>query len=308
MPQSIPLAGGVNDLTGEVKDGVLFLSFTVPQKNRDGSELKDLAGFKIFRTCGTCAGSFEPYRDIVLEENKGYTVANGRLYFYDDDLKNGQQYGYKVYPFTQKGSRGDASNIFTVQWQKPPQPPQEVNARPDDGRIDLTWSTKVGTLYNVYRHDNNMYPLFPLNPERLKTGSFTDGNLANNTKYTYEIRAVTDSGGMAREGEGIRVEAIPVDKTPPPAPVAVKATKQSGFVLVTWEEVAAKDLAGYNIYRIKGSSTVRVNSGLVRNKPYEDRKTTEDRFVSYYVTSVDTAGNESEPSQESIIILKAVMQ
>ena len=46
--------------------------------------------------------------------------------------------------------------------------------------------------------------------------SFVDGK-----KYRYELRTVRLSDGVRREGEGFRIDAMPVDNIPPPPPKAV---------------------------------------------------------------------------------------
>ena len=64
-----------------------LLSFTVPTKNRDGTDVKDLAGFRIMRSCGVCGGAFSLWKDIRLSDRQGYTIRDGRLYTYDNDLR-----------------------------------------------------------------------------------------------------------------------------------------------------------------------------------------------------------------------------
>jgi hypothetical protein len=300
----LPLAGGVNDLSGEVKDGVLFLSFTVPQKNRDGSEIKDLGGFRVFKSCGTCSGTFEPFKNISFEETKGYTIERGRLYIYDDDVMSGFEYGYKVYPYTKKGTRGDASNTFVIKWESPPEALKDIIVSAEDGIVELKWPREEGYFYNVYRLSGNTYPLFALNQTRLSADSFMDTGLTNNTEYTYEVRRVRETGGVFREGEGIKVKATPIDKTPPRQPEMVKATKKGNLVSVTWKENTEKDLAGYNIYRIIGGTKEKINKEPFKENSFLDQKISNERFVSYSVTALDAAGNESELSRESIVILK----
>jgi fibronectin type 3 domain-containing protein len=303
-PEGLPLAGGINDLSGEVKDGVLFLSFTVPQKNRDGSEIKDLWGFRVFKSCGTCQGAFEPFRNICFEETKGYTIENGRLYMYDDDVTAGFEYGYKVYPYTKKGTRGDASNTFTIKWEDPPDVPQGVTVSVDDGMVELKWQRENGCFYNVYRYNNGAYPLFALNQNRLAADSFMDVGVSNNREYTYEVRKVKEIGGVFREGEGVKINAVPLDKTPPRRPEMVTTAKKGNIVSIAWAENADKDLAGYNIYRIVRDTKERINKDPVKETSFFDSKIPDERFVSYCVTALDRTGNESEPSRESIIILK----
>ena len=303
-PEALPLAGGINDLSGEVKDGVLFLSFTVPQKNRDGSEIKDLGGFRIFKSCGTCSGTFEPFRNISLEETKGYTIERGRLYIYDDDVMNGFEYGYRVYPYTKKGTRGDASNTFAIKWENPPEAPKDVTVSVDDGMVELKWPKEEGYLYNIYRYNGAAYPLLALNQTRLAAGSYMDSGLTNNTQYIYEVRKVRETGGVFREGEGTKIKVTPVDKTPPRQPEMVRAVKKGNLVAVSWKENTEKDFAGYNIYRVIGGKKEKINKDLFKENSFLDQRAPDERFVSYYVTSLDVAGNESEPSRESIVILK----
>jgi hypothetical protein len=303
MPERLPIPGGIKDLTGETREGVLFLSFSIPQKDSTGADYKDLAGFRVLKNCGTCVAGFEPLKEIILVEKQGYTIARGRLYVTDDDLKAGVRYSYRVYPITQLGSAGEASNTFTLTWQTVPPPPEEVRAKGEYERIELTWEKEGNLLYNVYRLRDNAYPLFPLNPAPLSGTFFVDPGLENGKKYQYEVRAVAVKEGMRWEGMGARVSASPIDKTPPEAPRDTKTEKKGRAVLVTWKKNTEPDLLGYNVYRITSGITAKLNTEPVKESTYLDRNLPEVRYVSYYVTAVDTFGNESEHSRESIIIL-----
>ena len=303
-PTVLPLAGGINDLSGEVKDGVLFLSFSIPQKNKDGSEIKDLAGFRIFKSCGTCSGTFEPFKNIFLDDQKGYTIERGRLYIYDDDLTHDVEYGYRLYPYTRKGTMGDVSNTYVITWLRPPDPPKGLTVSTDDGLVELKWQDEAEFSYNVYRYRNNTYPLFPLNESRLSTSMFLDADLSNNVEYMYEVRKVRQIEGIFREGAGTKVTAMPVDKTPPRIPGEVEAEKRGNAVLITWKENTDNDLAGYNIYRVIGGEQEKINKDTSKDNSYLDQRTPNERFVSYTVTAIDKAGNESDFSRESIVILK----
>jgi fibronectin type 3 domain-containing protein len=131
-----------------------------------------------------------------------------------------------------------------------------------------------------------------------------DAGLTNNTQYTYEVRKIRQTGGAFREGEGIKVKAMPIDKSPPRRPEMVKAVKKGNLVSVSWNENTEKDFAGYNIYRVISGTKEKINKELFKENSFLDQKIPNERFASYYVTALDVAGNESEPSQESIVILK----
>jgi hypothetical protein len=108
---------------------------------------------------------------------------------------------------------------------------------------------------------------------------------------------------MLLEGEGAKITATPIDRAPPSRPADVKAEKTEGGVLITWKEIKEKDLAGYNLFRIDAGKAVKLNKEPVKENRYMDRNMPETRYLSYYVTSVDRVGNESEASREVIVIV-----
>jgi uncharacterized protein len=303
IPKGRPFPAPIADLGGEVKDGVLFLSFSIPTRNQDGSPLTNLAGFKIQKVCGTCVGGFELLKDIRLTDARGYTIAKGRLYVYDNDLRPGYEYIYKVIPYLENGLYSDASNLFSIKWQSPPGPPSGIKAASGDRSAQLTWTAQNDLLYNVYRLDGDLYPLFPLNNAPLLVDNFTDTGLQNGVAYRYEVRALRIEGGIRWEGEGASITATPVDRTPPAPPRNLAAAKKDGAVTLAWVPSPDPDVLGYTIYRIENGETVKLNPQPIKETMYVDPKPGVQRYVSYYVTAVDNAGNESEPSREAVIIL-----
>lgn len=304
VPKGRPIPAPVADLGGEVKDGVLFLSFSIPTRNQDGSPLTNLEGFKIQKACGNCIGGFEPFKDVRLTDKAGYTIAKGRLWVYDNGLKSGFEYVYRAIPYLKTGVYGDPSNLFAIKWQMTPEPPEGVKATPGDGSIQLTWKVRNDELYNVYRFEGEIYPLFPLNEKALPGDTFTDKGLRNGRIYRYEVRALVAEGAVRREGEGAAISAIPMDKTPPSPPSNLTAARKDGAVTLLWTLSPDSDVSGYNIYRIDNGDTIKLNTHPINGPPYIDPKPGEKRYVSYYVTAVDSSGNESESSREAVIILK----
>jgi fibronectin type 3 domain-containing protein len=303
-PKGLSIPGMINNLTGEIKDGMLFLSFSPPSMNKDGSEPKDLAGFKIFKACGSCMGTFEPFKDLDLDSRKGFLIHDGKVFFYDDDLTGGFQYGYKVYPYTKKGTRGDPSNTFTIKWEKTPDPVKDVSVKENDQKVEISWQKEEGFLYNVYRYNDGVYPLFPLNKIPITTPYFLDTGLENDKTYAYEVRKIQVKEGVKREGEGVKIAATPRDLSPPATPAEVKAEKKEGGAFLTWKENEEGDSAGYNIFRISSGKAEKLNKEPLKKNMYLDKNIPDNRYVSYYVTSLDKAGNESEPSREVVIIVK----
>ncbi|QZT35061.1 transglycosylase domain-containing protein [Caldalkalibacillus thermarum TA2.A1] len=83
----------------------------------------------------------------------------------------------------------------------------------------------------------------------------------------------------------------------PAAPDNVQAKRSGGGITVSWSKVNESDLAGYRVYRagddgqFKHIASVLLHEGTV----YQD-STVSGRDYAYYVTAVDIAGQESEPS------------
>ncbi|BBO91770.1 hypothetical protein DSCOOX_49500 [Desulfosarcina ovata subsp. ovata] len=106
-----------------------------------------------------------------------------------------------------------------------------------------------------------------------------------------------------RSGEGplSMAVAITVDTTLPGPPLAITAEARSGGVIrITWQKPTDGVISGYNLYR--GNSAFsdvalaeKVNTGTLANDKYNDVPASDGTWY-YRVTSLDAAGNESEPS------------
>ena len=69
-------------------------------------------------------------------------------------------------------------------------------------------------------------------------------------------------------------------------------------VTINWT-ASPSAIAGYNVYRSSGSgSPVRLTNGIVSGTQYTDRTVEAGKTYSYYVTSVDSKGVESQPSSK----------
>jgi fibronectin type 3 domain-containing protein len=77
---------------------------------------------------------------------------------------------------------------------------------------------------------------------------------------------------------------------------AQKETDNPHSVTITWT-ASKSPVAGYNVYRLSTSSgPVKLTNGIVLGIQYTDRTVEAGHTYSYYVTSVDSKGMESNPS------------
>jgi len=95
--------------------------------------------------------------------------------------------------------------------------------------------------------------------------------------------------------------------SPPPPPQKVRAVVFEDHIQVGWEDpaeagegVKSSKADGYNIFRSDGeSSAVRLNSGLIKKREYQDKEFSFDQTYRYYIRTVlgSTPPVESEDSE-----------
>ncbi len=208
----------VKEIKAISRDGKLFVRFSRPTKNIDGSKVADLAGFRIMRRviddkgCKGCPEKFPVVYDIDISYPKGAVVEGDRISFPDNDLTPGTRYEYKVVPYNKDGYEGPEAQRVTFTWGIPADKPQNLTARSGDKAVDLTW-TPVETLvngstvkelagYNIYRRgEGDKYPLDSINPDPVKQTGFSDFGLSNGNTYRYTVKAVVQVNESLIEGQ-----------------------------------------------------------------------------------------------------------
>jgi tetratricopeptide (TPR) repeat protein len=89
------------------------------------------------------------------------------------------------------------------------------------------------------------------------------------------------------------------DKTPPDSPLSLLATRGDGRISLNWTNVTADDLEGYYVYHRPQAGGTEIRSDLVVQSSTEIRDLENGTAYVFYVTAVDGAGNESDPSPEA---------
>ncbi|MEX2371410.1 MAG: gliding motility-associated C-terminal domain-containing protein [Bacteroidales bacterium] len=178
-----------------------------------------------------------------------------------------------------------------------------------DNQIEINMVKNVPWInydYTVYRYNNGTglfdsigYTTDPV---------YYDTGLKNNTEYCYRVKS---TGWRSIDGRLFENENIshinctePVDSIPPCAPnLNGKSFCDEFYNLLTWgftDEACFEDVVGYNLYY---SSTEAGQPMLIEDyqsertdTSYIDLKTEETLTGCYYITAVDSFGNESAMS------------
>ena len=199
------------------REGGLFIRFTKPSKNVDGSKLTDLAGFKVMRRavdekgCKGCPERFPVVYDIDLSYPKGAIIDGDTISYQDKELEPGTKYEYKIVAYNKDGYEGPEAPRVTFTLGIPPNKPKELAGKAGDKAADISWSPPDSLLdgsplkevsgYNIYRREEGgKLTADPLNPAIIKQTNFSDFGLVNGRTYYYTVRALIQVNESLLEG------------------------------------------------------------------------------------------------------------
>jgi len=196
--------------------------------------------------------------------------------------------------------------------------PKGLEARANDSSIQLSWTPVTTRMdgshyegfvgYNLYRGtEKSRYDELPLNREPLRTNSFKDTAVSNDTTYYYMVRSVDSPALPWRESlDAEEVSATPRDRTPPARPKGLTVVAGIGRAFLTWNENKEQDLAGYNVYRStrSGKSYGKLTDRPLTRTTFSDETAKQGVVYYYMVTAVDKAGNEGAGSMEKMVSIE----
>ena len=135
---------------------------------------------------------------------------------------------------------------------------------------------------------------------------FVDSPVLNGKKYFYKVQSQLMFEGHGVDG-GVSevVNATPIDKTPPPPPIGVRAIQTATSIKVFWDPTGEDEVAGYRIYRRTADQKKPERIGEVEAAftLFVDNNPPENMRVYYSITAFDQSepANESDFSREATI-------
>ena len=318
-----PIPASVTELRASSREGEIFLAWSSPTKNIDGSKLEDLLGFRVFRqsrplppsACPDCPLKFEPVAEIDIDYPPAAAqVEQGRVLWRDMTLKPQHEYTYIVRAYNSYKSPSPDSNEVKVFWDDPPVAPTMVTVRSQDKALEIRWEFSARIIngremvdflgFNIYRRsEGERFGFLPLNPEPFGENRYQDAVLENGKRYYYQVRAVRNFRGTLVEGLSSAVASgVPEKRTPPSPPTGLVAAIQKEGVALHWDPNPEPEIAGYNLYRRKKgeSDFTKINPQLITENYFLDKEADPHKSYFYSLKAVDAspARNESEFSQE----------
>jgi len=316
-------------LSGAQQGNEVILSWPAPQRNAPDDSVQSIRRIDVYRLAE------KPGSPIALTEEEFAARSTligsvtyeqiqtaGDTITYTDTLELAGQptrLRYAVRYVNASGQRAAFSNFLSIEpAAKIAKPPtlRETGKELTEDAITLSWSppdanidgsTPVNLLgYNVYRMDDTQTQpnQDPINSSLVSGTQYSDKSFKFGPTYKYVIRSVSLGTGGASV-ESLNSNAISVtarDTFAPSAPQGVSVAGSPGRLSVFFAANPEADVAGYNVFRStdpnlpKGSWT-KLNQALLTRTTYLDERVETGKRYYYYITAVDTAGNEGPPSE-----------
>ncbi len=213
-PESL-VPAAIMDVKVEQRGGRFLVCWSPPAKLESGGKLPGIAGFRVFRRdvlppdqdCEECPTAYHLLRSVDPEYLQDVRRAGSRYCFFDDDLKDGTTYQYKVITVDVEGVSSRDSNKFrAMKIASPPPPRLEAQAIPTG--VVLRWNPVLppagATLegYAVYRRqEGDIMPLIPTASLPAGSAGFEDKQMEHGVKYVYVIRSILKTGTETVESE-----------------------------------------------------------------------------------------------------------
>jgi fibronectin type 3 domain-containing protein/predicted small lipoprotein YifL len=305
------------------RDTDAFLSWPMPARNVEGRDITsaDIRLFRIYRADigrDRKKGRYKLYAEINMADPWPAEIRNNRVFWSDRNLKYGQVYGYQVRAVSVRGGVSPVSDEVRATPMMSLAVPKGLSAQAHDSSIRLSWDPVTTRMdgshyegfvgYNLYRGTERKRPdELPLNKEPLRTNSFKDTAVSNDSTYYYIVRTVDNAALPWRESpDSEEASATPRDMTPPARPTGVTVVPGVGRAFLTWNENKERDLNGYYVYRStrRSGNFRKLTDKVLTLTTFSDETAKQGSVYYYMVTAVDKAGNEGEGSEKKKALIE----
>lgn len=269
--------------------GVARISWTLSAD--DGGGVDDVVRYDILRTTdpqasaaviGTVGAGESSYEDVTVEDGLDYyyvvRVTDG-LNSADSEIAGPARPTDDLAPaaptvLSADTIPGGQGTLVTLEWQ--------LSA--DDGAA-------AGDVreYQIYRALAPTEFGAPLATVPAGTGSYVDADAYPSVDYYYSVRAF--DGRFRSDPSPVAGPVHSVDTTPPDPPLDLQATAEPSRVSLVWDASISTDVAGYYIYRSRGTITnfQRLNGVPLNALFYMDEAVTENVKYYYRISAIDRA-------------------
>ncbi len=292
--------------------GRIVLTWDVPKTNTDGSALKDISGFRVYRhqekigeECADCKHEKGVPSNIDFQHPVDAEIDGGVVIYTDNSVTIGNVYSYSVTVYSLKGIESRPSEDVAVVFDESPPAPEGLQVEPESAGLRLKW-TPPGRLsgirsYHVYRGEtDDVNTMKSIGRTKWAENYFLDEDVTHGKVYYYTIRSVKMNRGIPVESEPSTVVEASLAPDRVKSPEDVVATSTRNGIRVKWKPVRVDSgEVAYNVYRSKSRRMfLKVNSVPLTIPSYIDRQVNRGQTYRYAITAypIDKPNQESNQS------------
>ena len=321
----------VRDLEAHQSGDKIILSFSLPERNTDGSLARTIRSLEVFRIMEKAEDKTSSTSDAVSYAyflNRATHVfsipvarfpeyTRGNIFFIHDALPleseedaYSMQFRYAAVFVNERNQAAELGKQTVIRPIVLPSAPEGLAAVVAKNEIYVSWTPATesadGTRmlriagYNVYRSERpDEFPAVPSNNVPLPTAEYRDRDFQFDKNYYYAVGVVTASNPPA---ESIRSEVLKVETRnifPPAPPGNFTVITENGRLMFFWVPSPSKDIAGYRIFRRNRSvdgteSRQPLHDGLITGISYRNENLEPDGDYVYEIQAVDKHDNAGE--------------
>ena len=289
--------------------GHVILKWEAPLSNVDGSLIKDISGFKVYRSeqkvgeeCDNCDENRKLYANVDYQKPSNAVVTGKEVAYTDKNVTPGNAYSYAVSTYNLQGREGAQSPEVTVPLDDFPPPPDGLKAQSDRDGVVLEWNSPPRPAgirsYRIYRGDSdNPQDMKPIGGTKWAETTYKDKGAEKDTVYYYSVRSLKMNRGMpyeSRPSESVRIRVAAAQIQSPENVIA--AVGRDG-INVRWDPVKlAEGDARYNVFRSEsGTIFIKANREPLTNSWFVDKDVIQGRTYRYAVACFA----DKKPQEES---------
>lgn len=287
----------------------VVVQWDIPKTNFNGSALKDLSGFKVYRNaqtvgeeCENCPEKRKFHANVDFQNPSNAVIGPSEVTYTDRDVKLGNVYAYSISAYNLKGREGPISQEVSIVFDELPPVPTDLLGQAEEDGVTLEWpafeSDSRVRSFRVYRgSEPDPEKMKPIGRTKWTETRFRDKDMEKGRTYYYMVRSLKMNRGVSLESAGSPVAKVVVSKFDPPSPVNVKVTSTRRGLLVQWDPVKTGELsARYNVYRSESQRLpVQLNQRPIKEASFLDAKVTAGRSYRYMISAYP----EGKPEEES---------
>ena len=296
LPPLLRIPSPVSDLSAVQRGDRIIVQFTVPRFSTEGALLREAPQLDL--RAGPAPAPFDAQAWTARARAIGPGPVEGGRARYEVPVSGwaGSEIVVGVRAVGEGGREAGWSNFAVVGVVEPLAQPEELRAESVPGGVRLAWRGRA-ELFRVFRRAAGEQAFGRAG----ETGeaAWTDAAAEPGRAYEYLVRGIARTGAGEAESEpSAAVRITPEDRLAPTVPAGLTGVASMNGIELAWERNTEADFSAYRVWRAAqpdGQLAPVAESG--QTPGYTDRAVERGRKYRYAVSALDTAGNDSAPSE-----------